>query len=142
MSLIDDEILIKFKEIAKRLFLMHKELLSNINIKRSYYNVLTVLSINDNLTQTTLGDVCGMDKPAISRLVTKMSNENLVEKKYKEGNKKNIYITLSLKGKNILCKLSQKLENIKQKYFGFLNAKEKQSLLNLLDKTLVKELGE
>lgn len=139
MSLIDDNILTNFKEIAKRLFLMHKELLSNIKIKRSYYAILTVLNINDNLTQSTLGEVCGMDKPAISRIVTKMSEENLIEKSYKEGNKKNIYISLSQKGKELFCKLSQKLEKIKEKYFACLNNAEKQTLLSLLNKTLGKE---
>ena len=138
MSLVDDEILSKFKEIAKRLFLMHKELLSSINIKRSYYTILTVLNINNNLTQSTLGEVCGMDKPAVSRLVNKMNDENLIEKNYKEGNKKNIYISLSQKGKDVFCKLSQRLDEIRQKYFACLNTKEKQSLLTLLNKTLIK----
>lgn len=141
MVLIDDEILIKFKEVAKRLFFMHKELLSNINIKRSYYNVLTVLSFNESLTQSTLGEVCGMDKPAISRLVNKMNQENLVEKNYRANNKKSIYITLSQKGKEVFAKLNQKLDGIKQKYFGCLNQKEKQSLLTLLDKTLINKQG-
>ena len=139
MSLIDNTILTKFKEITKRLFLMHKELLSNVNIKRSYYTILTVLSINESLTQTTLGEVCGMDKPAISRLVNKMETESLIEKNYKDGNKKNIHISLSQKGKEIFLNLNKKLEQIKQKYFFDLNSDEKQTLLSLLNKTLGKE---
>ena len=142
MHILDEKILQCFKEIAKRLVNLNKEILSKINIKQSYYKVLSVLSVNNNINQTTLGDICAIDKPATSRLVNSMQKENLVAKSLQDNNKKSIYITLTEKGKNLICKINKSLNEIKNKYFNILQNDDKQTFLNLLNKTLKKETAD
>ena len=139
MHKIDEQILLGFKEIAKRLVNLNKEILSKINIKQSYYKVLSVLSVKNNINQTTLGDICAIDKPATSRLVNSMQKEDLIQKSLQNNNKKNIYVTLTEKGKNLICKINQRVNEIKNKYFNILQNEDKQTFLNLLNKTLKKE---
>ena len=139
MHKIDEQILQGFKEIAKRLVNLNKEILSKINIKQSYYKVLSVLSVKNNINQTTLGDICAIDKPATSRLVNSMQKEDLIQKSLQNNNKKNIYVTLTEKGKNLICKINQRVNEIKNKYFNILQNEDKQTFLNLLNKTLKKE---
>ena len=139
MHLLDEQILQAFKEIAKRLVNLNREILSKINIKQSYYKVLSVLSIKNNINQTTLGDICAIDKPATSRLVNNMQKEDLIQKSLQNNNKKNIYITLTEKGKLLIKTINEKINKIKTNYFNDLKDNDKKTFLNLLNKSLKRE---
>lgn len=139
MKTLDNEILKSFKEIAKRLILLNKQILSSLKIKLSYYKVLSVLSIKDNISQTVLGDICTIDKPATSRLVNNMKKENLITKSFLDNNKKNVYISATPKGKQLITIANKKLDEIKNNYFCDLQDNDKKTLLNLLNKTLKTE---
>ena len=137
MKNIDNIIFEKFREIAKRLFVLKKEVIASLKINKTYHKILSILTLQENITQSCLGEVCDMDRPAVSRIVNKMEKENLVARNFKQGNKKNLYITLTENGKALAQKIHNKMEQLKTKFFGEIQEKDKDSLNDLLDKILI-----
>lgn len=137
---LDDKILELLKETANRFFCLQKEIAQNLNIKRNYYKVLLKLGIEKKpINQTNLGEICGIDKPATSRLVNEMEQEGFIERGAKDGNKKEIFISISNKGREILNKITKLTKELKAKYFSDLDDDEKEQLIVLFEKNLKKE---
>ena len=136
MCKIDDKIFENFKEIAKRLSLMYKELVSNININSCECKALIVISNQPNITQTTLSQICGFDKPATSRLINKLQQEDLVKKDFKDNNKKNTYLSLTKKGEEKTNEIKKKTNKLKNNYFNELDVNDKEIFYNILNKIL------
>ena len=137
---LDDKILDLLKEIANRFFYLQKDIAQTLNIKKNFYKILLKLGIEKKpVNQTQLGEICGIDKPATSRLVAEMEQEGLIEKGLKEGNKKEIYISISENGKKILAQITKLTKELKTKYFKDLSDDEKKQLIYLFEKNLLKE---
>ena len=136
MKNFDNLIFEKFKEISKRLFLLQKEVITLLKINSSEYKIISTLSLHGDLTQTTLGEACGIDKPATSRLLLKLHLQGLVSKNYKDGNRKAVYINLTEKGKLKAKKISDKIHDLKANYFKELNEEDTSIFVSLLDKAL------
>ena len=134
---IDAELVAKIKEFASKLYLMQKQVINSLDISSSEYKVLSVLTLNEELTQTTLSEVCYMDKPATSRIIRKMQSASLINKKKKSGNKKVVYISLTEKGKNIANQILEKHAELKTNQFFNINEEDKITLIKLIDKLLV-----
>lgn len=136
---LDDKILELLKETANRFFCLQKEIAQKLNIKRNYYKVLLKLGIEKKpINQTNLGEICGIDKPATSRLVNEMEQEGFIERGAKDGNKKEIFISISNKGREILNKITKLTKELKAKYFSDLDDDEKEQLIVLFEKNLKK----
>lgn len=133
MDKIDIKLFEKFKEIARKLKEIQKEVIAKFNLSWGYYKILSSLLAKENLTQTKLSDICDIDKPATSRLVNKMTEEGFITKQYKNENKKNIYLSLTSLGKKIAVEIKSCIMKVQEKYFKKLNTNEKQTLLALLD---------
>ena len=91
---IDEELVIKIKEVTLKLHNMQKHIMCEIDLNPSEYKVLSVLALNGEMSQTALSEVCYMDKPATSRIIRKMHSASLINKTKKPGNKKIKYISL------------------------------------------------
>lgn len=136
---LDDKILELLKDTANRFFCLQKEIAQKLNIKRNYYKVLLKLGIEKKpINQTNLGEICGIDKPATSRLVNEMEQEGFIERGAKDGNKKEIFISISNKGREILNKITELTKELKTKYFSDLDDDEKEQLIVLFEKNLKK----
>ena len=123
-----------------KFFCLQKEIAQKLNIKRNYYKVLLKLGIEKKpINQTNLGEICGIDKPATSRLVGEMEQEGFIERGAKDGNKKEIFISISNKGREILNKITKLTKELKAKYFSDLDDDEKEQLIVLFEKNLKKE---
>ena len=117
-----------------------KIIAQKLNIKKNYYKVLLKLGIEKKpINQTNLGEICGIDKPATSRLVVEMEQEGFIERGLKDGNKKEIFLSISKKGKQVLDKISELTNELKSKYFNELSDEEKSQLIFLFEKNLQKE---
>ena len=137
MNSIDDKLFNKFKEIAKNLYLLQKDLLNEIDLSNSFCKIISVLSTQKELTQTALSCICGFDKPATSRLIEKMQKEDFLIKFFKENNKKNTYLKLTEKGLNKAKQIKNTLNNLKQKYFNPLSEKDKELCYEILDRSII-----
>ncbi len=139
MSSIDFEILSRFREISRRLLELQKEVLSDTKITIPEFKMMTVLGINEKYNQTILSDFCDIDKPTTSRLINKMVEQNLVERKNDNIDRRITYINLSSEGKKILNELINKMMTFSKNYFNPISDNDKKTFINLLNKTLGKE---
>ncbi|MBQ3213998.1 MAG: MarR family transcriptional regulator [Clostridia bacterium] len=131
MNNLDFTIFDKFKDIANRLSLIQKEVAEKLKLNWGYLKVLTALANQEGLSQTKLSFSCGLDKPATSRLIIKMTSDNLIKKYYKDNNKKTTCLFLTEAGKKLAEKISQIKQKLQKKYFNVLNNKDKETF-NLL----------
>lgn len=131
MNNLDFTIFDKFKDIANRLSLIQKEVAEKLKLNWGYLKVLTALANQEGLSQTKLSFSCGLDKPATSRLIIKMTSDNLIKKYYKDNNKKTTCLFLTEAGKKLTEKISQIKQKLQKKYFNVLNNKDKETF-NLL----------
>lgn len=136
MCKLDDKIFENFKEIAKRLSLMYKELVSTININSCECKALIVISNQPNITQTKLSQICGIDKPATSRLINKLLQEDLVKKDFKDNNKKNTYLSLTQKGEEKTNEIKKQTNKLKNNFFNELDINDKENIHKMLNKLL------
>jgi len=141
MCNLDDKIFENFKEIAKRLSLMYKELTGLMNINVCECKAIMVIDSNPNLTQTNLSQICGIDKPATSRLINKLQQDQLVQKFYKDDNKKNTYLTLTNQGELKANEIKKHICSLRKNYFNALNTDDKTNMLNILNKILINNKG-
>ena len=136
MDKYDNKIFEKFMDIAKRLLLIQEEAIKQLDLTYGYYKVLSFLLVGKSLNQTCLSEVCGIDKPATSRLINKMYENNLITKELKNNNKKNIYISLTDEGKLKAEEIKSIITKAREKYFKPLSQDDKQIFLELLNKSL------
>ena len=137
---LDDKIFELLKETANRFFCLQKDIAQKLGIKKNYYKILLKLGIEKKpINQTCLGEICGIDKPATSRLVSEMEQEGFIERNLKDGNKKELFLSISKKGEEILQRITTLTEELKSKYFNELNNNDKEQLIVLFEKNLKKE---
>ena len=137
---LDDKILELLKETANRFFYLQKEIAATLNIKKNFYKILLKLGLEKApLNQTQLGEVCGIDKPATSRLVSEMEEEGLIKKSFKDGNKKELFVFLSENGEKILKQINKLTNELKTKYFKEVDDESKKALINIFENSLLKE---
>lgn len=139
MNLIDLEILSKFKEISKRLLDLQKDVLSDTDIGIAEFKMLNILDVNEKFSQTNLSNCCNIDKPTISKLINKMYEQDLVKREEDKQDRRITYIKLSTKGKELLCKLREKVFKNYNKYFNFVSDNDKKAFIELLNRILNKE---
>ena len=139
MSSVDLEILSKFREISKRLLELQKDVLSKTKIGLAEFKLMTVLDIKERFIKTNLGDFCDIDKPTTSRLVNKMAEQNLVERKFDNTDRRITFVSLSSTGRELLGKLRENLLSSYQKYFNPISDNDKNLFIELLNRTLNKE---
>ena len=127
-------------EISQRFRNMQKEIACKLNINISQYKILTILGLKQQpVSQSELSEICCIDRPAVSRLVAKMSKDGFLETHLHENNKKTIYVDLAQRGKELVQKIKNFSSNIKNKYFKELDNDNKSLFFNLLTKTLTEE---
>lgn len=136
MNNLDCKIFDKFKDIANRISLIQKEVAEKLKLNWGYLKVLTALANQEGLSQTKLSTSCGLDKPATSRLIIKMTSDNLIKKYYKDNNKKTTCLFLTEAGKKLSEKISEIKQKVQKKYFNALNSKDKEVFNTLLNSCL------
>ena len=68
-----------------------------------------------------------------------MEQEGFIERNLKDGNKKELFLSISKKGEEILEKITILTKKLKSKYFNELDNNEKEQLIILFEKNLKKE---
>lgn len=136
MFKLNDKIHKMFQEIAKRFSHMEKEIGNNIGLNSSEAKVISCLATNEELTHTELGKMCDTDKSAMSRILNKMEEKELIASNYNSNNKKTLYTRLTERGKKLAEKIKLSFENCVNKYFGKLSVEDNKLFFNLFSKIL------
>lgn len=132
----DEKIFDKLKELALKFIDMQKEIVAKLKLNLNVYKIVCALSIKKRLSQTSLSKCSGIDRPATCRLISRLEEQNFVEKVYEAGDKKTTYVCLTGKGEALSEEIKQKTKEIRAKYFSELSEEEKQFLLKMLQKNM------
>ena len=133
-----DKFFNKLKEIADRLETIHKELAHKLKMNCGELGIFRLLCRKEQLSATQISELSKIDKPATSRTLNKLVDNGLVDKTYKDNNKKTQYVFLTEKGKELKSHILKQLSTLGEKYFNKLSQQEAATLFDILDKVVAK----
>ena len=137
MEKIDIELFEKLKQIAERFIALKKKVANANNLSLGEVAALCVVYNYGPIIQTKIGELSGLDKPATSRLINRMVGLGLINKNYKDNNKKNTFINLTLQGKDLIEKVYFEMSELKMEFFKMLSDEDKKIAMDLMDKVLM-----
>ena len=117
--------------------IMDSNLRANFGQSMSRFDVLSQLDRTDE-NGLTIGDLAGQliaSKGNITGLLTRMESDGLVERRAIPGDRRSTQVVITSKGRALFQKMALEHANWSETALSGLNAKDIQSLLDLLKKT-------
>lgn len=97
-----------------------KSLISNINnpeLTSGQPKILEYLLFHDGAVQKEIAEACYIEPATLTSVLLGMENKELVIRKNKEGNRRNLYVYLTDKGKNLANQIVEQFEQIEKKHY-------------------------
>lgn len=97
-----------------------KSLISNINnpeLTSGQPKILEYLLFHDGAVQREIAEACYIEPATLTSVLLGMENKELVIRKNKEGNRRNLYVYLTDKGKNLANQIVEQFEQIEKKHY-------------------------
>jgi len=99
----------------------------------TYSQILAIISIPDSgIEMSELSLVLGLDNSTVTRLVIRLENKFLVERKKSRRDQRAVKVFLTNKGFKVQRDIEKKIDKIGKKINLEVNAVEKEALLNSL----------
>ena len=98
------------------------------------FGILIIVSKLGPVSQKTIASMTLGDEPSTTRLITKLLNRGLIDKKTSKKDKRVQLISLNEKGANILKEIMPKTAQANKEIENMLNPDEYLTLLNILNK--------
>lgn len=96
------------------------------------FGVLTVLSVQPGLGQSSLARALGFDKVTVLRVLRGLESRGLVARKPAPDNKRNICASLTAAGEQLLAQAQKPAEAAYKRLLAPLDARQQAQLLQLL----------
>lgn len=96
--------------------------------------ILEYLLFHDGAIQKAIADACYIEPATITSILLGMENKGLVVRKKEGGNRRNLYVYLTDKGRMFAKQVKAQLEKIEEKALQGLGQAEKEMLLEYLIK--------
>lgn len=112
-----------------------KSLISNINnpeLTSGQPKVLEYLLFHDGAVQREIAEACYIEPATLTSVLLGMENKELVIRKNKEGNRRNLYVYLTDKGKNLAKQIVEQFGQIEKKALSGLSGQDIESLTRML----------
>ncbi len=112
-----------------------KSLISNINnpeLTSGQPKILEYLLFHDGAVQKEIAEACYIEPATLTSVLLGMENKELVIRKNKEGNRRNLYVYLTDKGKNLANQIVEQFEQIEKKALSGLSGQDIKSLTRML----------
>ena len=112
-----------------------KSLISNINnpeLTSGQPKILEYLLFHDGAVQKEIAEACYIEPATLTSVLLGMENKELVIRKNKEGNRRNLYVYLTDKGKNLANQIVEQFEQIEKKALSGLSGQDIESLNRML----------
>ena len=117
-------------------FLIDLQRLFRVELSTSdltYSQILAIISIPDSgIEMSELSLVLGLDNSTVTRLVIRLENKFLVERKKSRRDQRAVKVFLTNKGFKVQRDIEKKIDKIGKKINLEVNAVEKEALLNSL----------
>ncbi len=115
-----------------------KKALEPYDISHAQFVIMAILlwfgEHHYDTTQVLIVNASKLDKMTVSKSLKKLAAEELVNRVEHETDTRAKSVTLTDKGKNLVCKLVPIVEQIDAEFFGKALKKDQQSLIQILNK--------
>lgn len=129
---ITDELVMAIDELFRNQRKHYRTITQNLSISRAETQTLMMLSRNAPVTMTELADALRVGRSAISRIVQRLTDLNLVVRKAATSDQRRHVVTLSLKGKNLAEKVRAQRLAVLGSWLSKLPAGDQAQLLRIL----------
>ena len=133
---LNEKIFNMFKEMSKRLYKFEREVGKDVGLNNSETKVIVCLNEKPGLTHKELGEVCNADKAAMSRILNKMEQKELILSNHDSNNRKTLHNKLTEHGKKIAERIKEMHRKHSEKYFSKLSQQEYNILTSIISKLL------
>lgn len=94
---------------------------------------------DDKRTVGELVEMVLLNQPTVSKSLDRLANDQLIERRKDEDNRRLVYVALTDKGRKLMEELIPLANTHEQQTFAHLSDEEKQQLTELLQKTIRRE---
>ncbi|GAA6152073.1 MarR family winged helix-turn-helix transcriptional regulator [Pseudoteredinibacter isoporae] len=91
---------------------------------------------DDKRTVGELVEMVLLNQPTVSKSLDRLANDQLIERRKDEDNRRLVYVALTEKGRQLMEELIPLANTHEQQTFAHLSEEEKQQLTELLQKTI------
>lgn len=112
-----------------------KSLISNINnpeLTSGQPKILEYLLFHDGAVQKEIAEACYIEPATLTSVLLGMENKEMVIRKNKEGNRRNLYVYLTDKGRKLANQIAGQFEQIEKKALSGLSEQETELLTRML----------
>ena len=134
MIKLNEKLFNMFKEMSKRFYKLEKDVGKDVGLNNSETKVIVCLDAKPGLTHKELGEFCNADKAAISRILNKMEQKDLILSNHDINNRKTLHNKLTEQGKKIAEKIKELHKKHREKYFSKLSQQDYNSLIEIMEK--------
>lgn len=117
--------------------LFQKSLLANIKdtgLTSGQPKILDYLLDHEGAVQKEIAENCHIESATMTSILLGMENKGLIVREKKDGNRRNLYVYLTDKGRALAEQMEVIFEKIEEKAFSEFHEEEKKTLMNLLTK--------
>ncbi len=104
------------------------------HITMPQYLVLDLIEKNGPSKMSLLAKEMDVSLPAMTGIVNRVYVLKMVDRRYVAGDRRIVNVALTLKGHNVVKKISRHRQNTIRKVFGKLNENERQTYLGIIKK--------
>ncbi|MBX3708876.1 MAG: winged helix DNA-binding protein [Gammaproteobacteria bacterium] len=119
-----------------------KKALDPYQISHAQFVILAIVlwfeGVNQEPTQVLITRQSKLDKMTVSKSLKKLVSLGLTKRAEHEKDTRAKSVHLTAKGKSLASKLVPIVEKMDKKFFGVVNAKDQQQLINLLNNIILK----
>ncbi len=112
------------------------ESMSAFGITSRHYGIMLLLTRNDGLPQSAIGETLRIDRTTMVRLVDELEAQNLVERHRDPNDRRAYALSLSEKGQAMLPEISQRVVETEKASLASLEQDEIRQLFRILLKLL------
>ncbi|MBP5579244.1 MAG: MarR family transcriptional regulator [Ruminococcus sp.] len=112
-----------------------KKLLSSIkktDLTPGQPKIIDYLTYHDGAVQKEIADACHIEPATITSVLLGMEKNGLIIRKNLNGNRRNLYVYLTDKGKNASKQVAEYFDMIEKTALNGFNADEREMLISLL----------
>ena len=144
-SVPDDRLAHLVRDVARAQMRALQQRLAPYGVSFGHWTFLRILWIRDGLTQKELSDLAGVMEPTTFSAVKAMETMGLIERRQREGNRKNMHVFLTPAGRALEKKLVPLAEEVNHISMRGLSDKAaatlRKSLLSMIENLAAEESG-
>ncbi|MFO1218241.1 MAG: MarR family transcriptional regulator [Burkholderiaceae bacterium] len=108
------------------------------NLTRDEWRILAALAVRDDIKGTELGSLATLDKMQVSRALTRMERNGLIERQPDAADRRNLVVRLKPAGRALYRKIVPMARSREAYLLESLDADERSALDSALDKLLAR----